>query len=879
MSRTHPSRAARIFGALLRLLPFDFRWKFGAEMEEMFREQHDEARAEGDEMGIVRLWWETLKGILTTAPREHWEMLGQDTRFAFRSLRKNRSFTFVAVLTLAVGIGANTAIFSVVHAVLLRPLPYEKPQRLVHIFETKQNQEFNRREASYPDYLDWQRNNSVFEEVAGYNGGSRTVPADGLPDRVRVMTVTENFFRMLGVEAALGRTFLPGEDKQGAEPVVILTHGAWQNRFGGDSAIVGKSIELSQTLYTVVGVLPPGFEFPLRGRAEFCLPEIPSPAQLERRFWHWLDVIGRMKENVTIEQAEAEMNILAGEIAREDPRWHAGTGIQLVPLRDVITGPYRVVLLLLLGAVGLVLLIACGNVANLLLARSISRSREMSIRVALGASRWRLARQMLTESAVLSLLGGAAGILLAERAVGWLVAGLPYRQRVSLPHLQELDLSWSVLAVALGVTMLTGIVFGLVPALRAMRTEPQRALAEGSRGASGPARRRLSQLLVISEVALALILLVGAGLITKSLYRLMRVDPGFDTSNLITLRVFVSPTSDDVVTFLSSFHGELLERIEAIPGVTGAASVSQLPLTGRGNTGSFTVEGRAPEERTEVNIRSVSPSYFQTMGIALSAGRSFTQQDQADTPEVVLVNERLARLVFPDGDSVGHRITFPFFDGQPAWEIIGVVSNEQVDHLAGGLTPVVYFPFDQDPGRTFSLVVRSEVDPGAVISAIRQEVIELNPNVPVYEVSTMERIVSDSTPVFVRRYLMSLLAAFSGLAVILALVGIYGVMSYTVAQRAHELGIRMALGATPWRIFRLVLGQGAGLGGLGLALGVAGTAGLSRLLSGVLFNVSPTDFSTIAWVTVALGVVVTLACYVPARRATKVDPMVALRYE
>ena len=879
-TRQKQSWSERLFRRLLWLLPFDFSWEHGREMEQDFRRRsREEERNGGGKTGMLKLWWETLTDILRTAPREHLDMLRQDTRYALRSMRKNPSFTIIAVLTLALGIGANTAIFSVLHAVLLRPLPYQEPSQLVHLFETQTNREFSRREASYPDYVDWQERSSVFEGLAGYNGGSVTLGGSGAPERVRVLVVTSNFFDVLGVRPRLGRTFQKGESGPDAPRLVILPYGTWQKRFGADPDIVEKTVQLNQTPRTIIGVLPPEFHFPLRGGGEFVLPLNVSPARQERQYWHWLDVIGRVKPGVSPQQVAADLSLVARTVAEKDPQWHTDRGLVAVPLRTEMVGQFRPVILVLFGAVGIVLLIACTNVASLLLARATARSREVAIRLALGAGRGRLIRQLVTESGLLALVGGIAGVAMAFWGVQFLILSFPQRQLVHLPHLQDFSVGFPVFLFALLVAFLSGLLFGLVPARRALDVSLHQTLKEGGRQGGGLSRNRLGKLLVVAEVSFAVVLLTGAGLMTKSMYHLLQVDPGFSTEHLLTSQIAFPWGGENSDGPLRSFHDEILERIGAIPGVTGVASVSQLPLTGRGNTGSFVTEGRSLDERPEVNVRTVSPSYFETVGIPLVRGRGFDERDIDTAPSVVLVNQHLAKTIFAGANPIGQRIQFEFFEGKPFWEIVGVVGDEQVDHLAGGVTPVVYFPFNQDLGLTLSLVVRSQVEPASLVSSIRRVVQTASSTTPVYAIVTMEQIISDSTPVFLRRTMLYLLGAFSGLAIVLASIGIYGVLSQMVVQRSHEMGIRVALGAQRFDILKLVVGEGMALVFAGLLLGGVASVLLGQLMQGLLFGVSPSDPVTLGGVAVLLLGVALMACYLPGRRAMKVDPMVALRYE
>ncbi|HEX8140371.1 MAG TPA: ABC transporter permease [Pyrinomonadaceae bacterium] len=807
-------------------------------------------------------------------------VLWQDLRYGFRMLVKRPSFTVVAVLTLAFGIGANTAIFTVVNAALLRPLPYREPDRLVHLWETKQQTQFGQREASYPDYLDWRDHTQAFEGMAGYSRRSFALTGRDAPDRFAGAAVTDGFFRVLGVEPIIGRSFQPGEDQTGAARIVLLGYGLWQRRFGGDPNVVGQSLVLNGTSYTVIGVLPQSFQFAPAGEPEMWVPLSPSPEQMSRRFMHWLNIVARLKPGVTREQAEGELGAVAQSIAQGYPDSHTGTGIRLVPLHEQITGRVKPVLLVLLGAVCFVLLIACANVANLLLARSAARQKEIAIRTALGASRLRLVRQLLTESVLLSVMGGIAGLILAQWGVELLIAAIPESQLSSMPYLRGLGIDSKVLLFAMAVSVLTGLVFGLAPALQSSGLSLQESLKEGGRTSGMQVRQGLRGLLVVTEIALALVLLVGAGLMMKSLYRLLAVDPGFATENVLTMRVSLPMTKYPEDGNVIAFHEQLLPRIESLPGVKGAGTVSVLPLLG-GNTTRLLVEGRPappPGEELEANFREVSTGYFRTMGVPLIAGRNFTERDKVGTPEVVLINQTMAHRLFPGENPVGQRLNFASMQVK-GLEIVGVVGDEKVTGLDSATTPVMYVAFLQDPGRTLNLVVRTTSDPLSVAGAVRSEIGSLDPDLAVFEVRTMEQLIDNAPSTFLRRYPAFLIGVFAGVALLLAMVGIYGVISYSVAQRTHEIGVRMALGAQRSDIFKMILGQGLLLTFAGVGCGLVAALILTRFLASLLFGVSTTDPLTYLAVSLPLILSAMLACYMPARKATKVDPMVALRYE
>jgi len=808
--------------------------------------------------------------------------LGQaalDLRFGARLLIRQPGFTAAAVVTLALGIGANTAIFSLVQAVLLRPLPYDAPDRLVHLYELDTTTG-ETRGASWGEYRDWRRLSRTLEELAGYNGGSVTLTGEGTPDRVTVAQVTGGFFRLLGVDALLGRTIGEGEDGPNAAPVVVLTHRAWQRRFGGDPTVLGRRLTLNGRDTTIVGVLPSSFEFSLRGTAELYLPLAVSEAQVERRYWHWLDLIGRLGPGVTLEQARADLDALGRAAAPDIGEWHAAATETARPLRDEMVQGVRPALLVLAGAVGVVLLVTCANVAGLLVARSAARRRELGIRAAIGAGRSRLARQLLTEGLLLSAIGGAAGLVAGHWGLQALVAAMPERQRLAVPFLREVSLDQTMLAAAAGLTLVAGLLVGLAPSWRAMRGNLHDALKDGGRGASA-GRGRTRPALVAAEVALAVVLVAGAGLLGRSLVGLLHVSPGFETSGLLTFRVSAPGTRYGTAETVQAFHDRLLERLRALPGAVGAATIDQLPLTGRGNTGVFSIEGRptAPSDLApEVNIRAVSAGYFDTMGIPLVGGRALTERDAAGAPNVVLVNQTLAARFFPDG-ALGERIVFSFFDGQPPWEIVGVVGDERFAALDEPVTPVVYFPYRQDPGGAFSVVVRSAVAPASLVAAARRELAAIDPEVPLYAAMSMDAIVAGSEPVFLRRFVLQLVGAFAALAVLLAAVGLYGVLAQAVVERTREIGVRIALGAARRDVVWLIVRRGMAPALTGLGVGLAAAAAASRLLGALLYGVRPGDPLTLGAVTALVATVALAACWLPARRATRVDPIEALRSE
>ena len=801
-----------------------------------------------------------------------------DLRYGLRTLLKQPAFTLVAIVTLALGIGGSTSIFTVVNAALLRGLPYKAPDRLYHLWEKTPKAEFSKREFSYPDYQDYQQSN-VFEGLTGYTGGGGILSGYGDPQLIKTPQVSANFFSVLGVDPVLGRTFQPGEDVPEGPKVTVLTYGLWQRTFGGDPAIVGRVLTLNDESWTVIGVLPASFQFALQP-ADLFIPYQPNKAQLERRFMHGTNVIGRLKNDKSVAEAQAAVNLIGSRIEQQYNESHAGTSAYIVPLQEEIVGNVRPILFVLLAAVGFVLLIACANVASLLLTRSLSRHKEVAIRSALGASRWRVIRQLLTESLLLSLAGGAAGLLLAYWALPALVALLPESQLNAMPFLTSLRLDVSILAFSFALSLLTGLVFGLAPALQSSRLDLNEALKEGGRHSSAGASQRLRSGMVVTEIALAVVLLVGAGLMMKSLLRLLQTNVGFKTENLLTMGVILPPAKYQENAQQISFNDRLREHVQSLPGVSGAGTIDILPVN-PGNTTRFYIDGDpipAPGKDTEANMRYVSDDYFKTLGVPVLAGRAFDTSDKPDGPGVVIIGKTIADRMFAGRDPIGKRLKYSSYPDNESL-IVGVVGDIKITGVDEAVRPVLYYPFRQNPSIFASLVARTASDPNALAASIRNEIRNLEPDVAILNVQTMDQMIAQTPASFMRRFPALLISIFAGIALLLASIGIYGVVSYSVSQQTHYIGVRMALGASQSDILRMVLKQGLVLSLAGVAIGVLAAIGLMRLLSTLLYQVSTNDAGTFVLVTGVLFVVALLACYLPARRATKVDPLVALRYE
>ena len=801
-----------------------------------------------------------------------------DLRYAFRMLMKSPGFSSIAIITLALGIGANAAIFSVVNAVLLRPLPFPHADQLVRIFGAQP--QLAKAPSSPANFLDWQKQNQVFTGIAAYNGKGFNAIGGEQPERLRGLAVSADLFSILQIQPRLGRAFSAEEDRAGRGDVIVISDTLWQRRFGGDRNVIGQTVILNDKNYTVIGVMPPGFAFP-DIRTELWAPLAFDAKEAAVRDTNYLAVIARLKPGVSFEQASAQMATLAHQQEIQNPTTNTGVGVKLVTLNDQIVGDIRPVLLVLLGAVGFVLLIACANVANLFLARAATRQKEMAIRSALGANRWRMIRLLLIESVLIALLGGGFGLFLAYWGIDLLVVLKP----ANLPRIAEIGLDRNVFAFTLGLSLLTGIAFGLVPAFQASKADVNDALKEGSRGASGgPARQRMRNFLVVSEVALSLVLLIGAGLMIRSFARLLAVDPGFKADHVMTEEVSLPeskyPTNDKQAAFFQRVE----QGLRTISGVQFAAVASYLPFDGSDSTG-FDVEGRAPSspgQRPMTDYRLISADYFRAMGIPLRKGRAFNDRDNASAPGVVIINETLARQFFPNEDPIGKRIGL---SGPTDWrEIVGVTGDVRNYGLDEEVKPESYIPYLQSaPGylagvaSRMALIARTGSQPAGFAAAMTNQVQALDKNQPVTYVKTMESYLAESLAQ--RRFNMLLLGVFATLALVLAAIGIYGVIAYTVTQRRHELGIRVALGAGAADILKLVLRHAMAMTFVGIAIGLACAFALTRFMGTLLYRIAATDPLTFIGLAALLTLVALVATFIPARRAMKVDPMVALRYE
>jgi putative ABC transport system permease protein len=795
-------------------------------------------------------------------------------------LLKNPAVTFIAVLALTLGIGANTAIFTVVNAVILGSLPYANPEQLVTVWERREGRDQN--VINLGNFTDWKQQNNVFTDMAVFLDFRSNLTGEGAPEEIPSQVVTTNLLPLLGVNPIRGRLFAPDEGKEGQQPVAVISYGLWQGRFGGDENLVGRNVMLNNVPTTIVGILPDGFSWHVARNSRTGKPaEIWAPWQLSpdllQRHGRFACAVARLKPGVTVEQAQADMDTIGARLRSQYPEFNTGWGVSVVPLRLQFTGDIRKPLFILLGAVGLVLLIACANVANLLLARATSRRKEIAVRTGLGASRWRIVRQLLTESVMLSAIGGFLGLVLAWWGTRALIAIAP----PSLASLKGVSVSLPVLGFTLGVSLLTGILFGLVPALEASRFNLQSSLKEGGKNVGGSsAGYRLRNVFVVTQVALALVLLIGAGLLIKSLNKLQSVDPGFNPKGLLTMRVSLPMRKYDNDTKTVDFFNRSLEQIKALPGVEDAAAIDALPFTVPHSGTSIEIEGepkRPAGQQLTTGVCVVSQDYFRTMNISLKQGRLFTAEEEREMRHVVVVNEEFVHRNLTGQNPIGKRVTINMKDDNVPSEIIGVVGNSKHRSLEDKDAPMSYWPHPELAMPAMTVVIRSKGDGTELTPTVRSVISGLDPDQPISDVRTMGDLLSVS--VARSRFSTMLLTVFSSVALVMAAVGIYGVISYSVLQRTHEIGIRVALGAQQRDVLGLIVKQGVILGAVGVVLGLAAAFGLTRLMSTLLFEVEATDKAIFAFVSVGAFLITLVACYIPARRAMDVDPLQALRYE
>ena len=805
------------------------------------------------------------------------ENLVSDVRYALRSLLRRPAFTIIAVLTLAIGIGANTAIFSAIHSLLLKPLPFPELDRVVAIWDKLPSRGVKHNEVTMANYLDLRSQTQSFEQLALYRWWNANLTGIDPPERIQGFLVTANYLDAIGMKPILGRNFFAEENQPGKDAVAIITHSLWQRRFGGDPNILNKTVTINSIVRTIVGVMPEHFNFP-KG-AEIYAPLPLTPELMKSRGNHSYYVIGRLKPGASIESSQAEIDNIMARLEQQFPETNKGWGATVFPIVADTVRLYDTALWVMMAAVGFVLLIACANVANLMLVRATGRQREIALRAALGASRWRIVRQLLTESLIVALIGGGIGTLVGFWGIDALRVSNPGEAAKFAPGWYQLGINFPVLMFTLGLSLLSGIVFGLAPALQVSKPNLNESLKEGSRQTSGTSHR-LRSLFVVAEVALSLVLLVGAGLLARSFLSLLKTDPGFNPDNLITMNLVLPFAKYKEEPQVAAFYNDLLQRVKAQPGVESAAFVNYLPLGGANSSDSYLVEGLpepAPGQENDGRYRVATPDYFRTMGIPIVHGRGFTDQDKAGAPSVVIVNETLARKHWPGGDAIGKRIRFYGPPERTPWrEIVGVVRDVKHE-LNIPVEPEYYLPHAQDPWNAMVMVARTSVEPASLAAALRQQVWTIDKDQPVFDVKTMYEVRSASVALY--SFSSVMLAIFAVVALLLASIGIYGVMAFAVTQRTQEIGIRMALGARARDVLKLVVRHGMKLALIGIAVGLVASVALTRFMKGLLFGVEATDLLTFSVVSVCLLLAAFVACYLPARRATKVDPLVALRHE
>jgi predicted permease len=804
------------------------------------------------------------------------ETTWRDIRFGVRALVHSPIFTVVTVLSLALGIGANTAIFSVVNGLLLRPLPYPESEQIVDVWHTPPQQSFpglDRFSVSPANYLDWKAQSNAFEQMAiyTYTGLSLSTSNDPLP--LIGAAVSSDFFSVLRTNAMQGRTFTPDEEQPGRDQVVVISHGLWQRAFGANPNIVGQTLTLNSRSFTVVGIMPAGFQLPRE--ADLWVPLAWDDKERQTRSIHDYIVIARLKQNVSLPQAQAEMSTISTRLEQQYPEENSGWGAVVIPLREDLVGDIRTALLVLFSAVGFVLLIACANVANLMLARGANRQKEIAVRIALGAGRARLVRQLLTESVLLAVTGGVLGLLLAVWGSRMLV------RLGSLPNSGDIGIDTWALGFTLLVSFAAGIIIGIVPALQFTKSSLSETLKQGSgRTGGSPMKQHTRKALVVSEVALSLVLLIGAGLMIRSFWKLQNVDPGFDTSNALTMSVALTPIRYSEPHQQLAFLDRAMEQIRAVPGVVSVGTTTTIPLAGGGSTQPFSIEGRPTgtiAEQPMAQTRYISPDYFKAIGIPLRQGRFFSDQDRDNSVPVIIISEAMARRFWPGENPIGKRLTPSFHSKEGAREIVGVVGDVKARGLDSDASTMMYLPYKQAPRPFMSFVVRTSSNPESLVQPVSRAIYSIDKEQALTDVQTMDQVLMQSLSD--RRFNMTLLLTFAGVALVLAAVGVYGVMNYTVTLRRRELGIRMALGAKASDVLRLVLRQGLTLTLIGVGAGLISAYALTRLMASLLYGVTATDYLTFASVSAVLIVVGLVASFVPARRATKVDPTIALRTE
>lgn len=874
----HPSVSLsdRIYRILLFVYPSDFRAEYGHQMSQVFRDRcRDRVRSSGW-TGLALLWAATLADLSESAVREHLALLSQDLRYGARMLTRRPGFAAVAIFTLVAGIGANTTIFSIINSVLLKPLPYADPGRIVTLWERNFKEPAGRDEVSPPNFLDWRERARTVEAMASINPWSLEYLSDGEPEVFLTGLVSEGFFEILGVRPLHGRTFAPDEFESGKGQVCVLSFRLWQRRFGSDASTIGRKLVLNNRPFTIVGVMPPEFGL-IDPQKEIWAPQFFDNAMRQQRRATYLKVIARLAPSASIRDAAGEMEAISAALAAEYPQSSQDIGADVVPLADHMVGNVRLALLTLFGAVGLVLLIACANVANLLLARAAERQREFAIRIALGAGQSRLARQLLTEGALLAALGCGGGILLAHWGSKVVASLAP----AAIPRIQEAALDGSVLALAVAMGGATALVFGLAPSFQFSGREVQGSLKESSKNSTaGKRHERIRSALVVSEIALALVLLIGAGLLVQSFARLVRVDPGFAPDRVVTLQVFTWRRQAKPEQ-RAAYIQESVARLETLPGVLAAGAASALPLVTAGHAFAMpvTAEGQpAPAAGQEPLCFATitAAGYFEAIGIPILAGRGFSEFDRSDSHPVAVINDVMARRHWPNENPIGKRFT-----AGTAWrityEVVGIAGAVRNAGLASQTRPEYFTAHSQDPSGSMIFVVRTSQDPIHLLPAIKNRIWEVNKAQPFYQIATMEELLAATLEE--RRFSLLLLSCMAALALVLATVGIYGVISFSISQRTHEIGVRIALGATSFNIARMILRQGGILTAKGIAIGIAASLLLTRFIESLLFEVETTDLSTFAAISALVGLVSIFACFLPARRASRTDPITAVRFD